>query len=333
MNTLKIMVIIIWIFLTGCISVSEPTKTLNDQEESQYLNNTVTQSNNTTEIQLSNTTGNHNITTSPNNTELSENNKITTWHYQLQNAKYHNLINLNVDLIVIDPDDANLTYEQLKNIKKNKIVLAYLSIGEAENYREYWKEDWRPGNPEFLDNENPEWEGNYKVKFWYPEWQKIILNRTQDLAHNYDGLYLDIVDAYEYYNDYPNVNSTKEMIEFVKKIKETGRKINPNFLIIPQNSPELYEYDEYQKIIDGIGIEDTWYDDDTPQDNKYTKDVIQYLEQIKNDGKIVLSIDYPTKKDYINGYYIKCKSHGFACTVSNRELNMDISKTIHQTTN
>lgn len=85
-----------------------------------------------------------------------------------------------------------------------RLLVCYLSIGEAEDYRYYWQPDWRRGRPEWLERENPDWEGNYKVRYWDPAWQRIIygdadsyLARIQ--AAGFDGVYLDIVDAFEYF--------------------------------------------------------------------------------------------------------------------------------------
>ncbi len=85
-----------------------------------------------------------------------------------------------------------------------RLVIAYLSIGEAEDYRYYWQSDWRPGDPGWLDHENPNWAGNYKVRYWDANWQAIIFgseNAYLDriLAAGFDGAYLDLVDAYEYF--------------------------------------------------------------------------------------------------------------------------------------
>lgn len=81
-----------------------------------------------------------------------------------------------------------------------------MSIGEAENYRYYWQKAWKLHRPKWLDRVNPDWAGNYKVRYWNPEWQKIIcgdgdsyLNRI--LAAGFDGVYLDIIDAFEYYEN------------------------------------------------------------------------------------------------------------------------------------
>ena len=83
-------------------------------------------------------------------------------------------------------------------------VICYMSVGEAETYRYYWKNAWNTDKPEWLEDENPYWPGNYKVKYWYDEWQEIIykgessfLDRIIDAG--FDGVYLDIIDAFEYF--------------------------------------------------------------------------------------------------------------------------------------
>ena len=54
--------------------------------------------------------------------------------------------------------------------------------------------------------ENPDWPGNYKVKYWNEEWQGLIY-KNQDsylnkiMAAGFDGVYLDIIDAFEYFED------------------------------------------------------------------------------------------------------------------------------------
>jgi len=244
-----------------------------------------------------------------------------SFHYQLQDAKYSDLKNLDVDLLIVD--DLNLKKSEILDLKNDsKMVLSYLSIGEAEDYRDYWQSNWRVGNPSFIDEENPDWEGNYKVKYWNVEWQNIILNRVEEIAlKEYDGVYLDIIDAYEYYAFMSSIHSAKEMVNFVKKIRDKGRQINPDFLIVPQNAPELYQYEEYRWIIDGFGKEDTWYDDNEVQDNDEREFALKYLDRAIGDGKFVLAIDYPTQEDKICNFYKNCEEHKFSCTISNRDLN------------
>lgn len=112
----------------------------------------------------------------------------------------------NYDLIIMDPwfseeilfENAETENLRMKANGGRRLVIAYLSIGEAENYRYYWQPDWKPGNPDWLCEENPDWPGNYTVKYWEPEWQTIIHESLdQVLAAGFDGVYLDIIDGYE----------------------------------------------------------------------------------------------------------------------------------------
>ncbi|MDR6302246.1 endo alpha-1,4 polygalactosaminidase [Mesonia maritima] len=118
----------------------------------------------------------------------------------------------NYDLLITDlffqaeTEFSSAEIEQLKQ-KANggkRLVIAYLSIGEAEDYRYYWKESWNRDFPDFIEAENPEWEGNFKVKYWEEEWQEIIYGNEEAylskiMNAGFQGVYLDIIDAYEYF--------------------------------------------------------------------------------------------------------------------------------------
>lgn len=88
----------------------------------------------------------------------------------------------------------------------SRMVVCYMSIGEAEDYRYYWQSSWSNNPPSWLSEENPDWEGNYKVKYWNSDWQSIIYGNQNAyldmiLAAGFDGVYLDIIDAFEYYEN------------------------------------------------------------------------------------------------------------------------------------
>jgi cysteinyl-tRNA synthetase len=121
------------------------------------------------------------------------------------------VMNTNYDILITDLffDGNALTTDEVLQLKKKsnggkRLVICYMSIGEAEDYRYYWNEDWKPGNPSFIEKENPEWKGNYIVRYWQPEWQSIIYGNDNSylkkiLDAGFDGTYLDIIDAYEYF--------------------------------------------------------------------------------------------------------------------------------------
>lgn len=119
----------------------------------------------------------------------------------------------NYDLIIMDKDfnEEEFTAEEVLSLKTKKnggtrLVIAYMSIGEAEDYRAYWKSDWKKKKtePKWLYRENKKWRGNYKVFYWMPEWKALIYGNESAyldkiIGANFDGTYLDIVDAYSYY--------------------------------------------------------------------------------------------------------------------------------------
>ena len=130
---------------------------------------------------------------------------VRSWGYWLQGADVQTLVYCAHDLLVIDysadgSDGTAYGPEQIAEVRDSgKRVLAYFSIGEAEDYRFYWGQTWQPGNPQFIGLENPEWEGNYKVKYWMEGWWESALKPYLDriITAGFDGVYLDIVDGFE----------------------------------------------------------------------------------------------------------------------------------------
>lgn len=117
----------------------------------------------------------------------------------------------NYDLLIMDCffNDVLFTSTEVSELKNKqnggqRLVISYMSIGEAEDYRYYWQSSWKIGNPSWIKNENPDWEGNYKVLYWDEGWQAIIFGNEQSylkkiLDAGFDGVYLDIIDAFEYF--------------------------------------------------------------------------------------------------------------------------------------
>ncbi len=118
------------------------------------------------------------------------------------------------DMLVIDlffNDGTALTTDDLAQLKTKhnggrRLVISYMSIGEAETYRYYWNKDWlkKDTRPVWLKTLNKRWAGNYKVEYWNPEWQAIIYGNENAyldkiLQAGFDGVYLDIIDGYEYF--------------------------------------------------------------------------------------------------------------------------------------
>jgi len=115
------------------------------------------------------------------------------------------------DLLIIDAffDGAPLSRSDVDRLRTrssggSRLVISYLSIGEAEDYRYFWDTDWEKDPPPWLDDENPDWGGNYKVRYWDGDWKDIIYGSGDSyldriIYAGFDGVYLDIIDAFEYY--------------------------------------------------------------------------------------------------------------------------------------
>ena len=205
---------------------------------------------------------------------------------------------------------------------QNKVLIAYLSIGEAENYRNYWQEDWKPGNPVFLDKENPNWKGNFKVKYWYSDWQKIVFDSLfKIIDKGYDGVYLDIVDAYDYFDDKGYADSRLNMVNLVIAISKYAKNQNKDFLIVPQNSEELIVENGYLNAIDGVGRESLWFLCDSLQDKDELAISLSYLNQIIEANKFVFAINYCQKEENIENFITLAQKYGFIPYIGPRELD------------
>lgn len=160
---------------------------------------------------------------------------VDSWGYQLQNVRSRLVAKDKFDVLVVDysrdgTEARAFSREAVARMRHRgsepeRIVLAYLSIGEAEAYRYYWQPSWTSaadktlssaglkgfrgapdGNsigvkdsniplakvtsvaPPWLAAENPTWRGNHLVRYWDPGWQNIIFGSP--------SAYLDkIIDA------------------------------------------------------------------------------------------------------------------------------------------
>lgn len=189
------------------------------------------------------------------------------------------------DMVVLDyipSERENVDYpvaevvDQLHEAHLPKLVLAYVDIGEAEDYRTYWQPGWRVGDPAWIAGDDPDgWEGNYPVAYWDERWQAIWLGDgsllDQIVGAGFDGVYLDWVEAYSEEHvialaERDGVDATAEMIHWVGDIAAFGRARRPGFLVVVQNAAELAEREEYLALIDAIAQEQVWFDGGTDND-------------------------------------------------------------------
>jgi cysteinyl-tRNA synthetase len=264
---------------------------------------------------------------------------VNDFTYWLQDIDLGALGASRFDLAIIDysrngGDEGRFTNGEIAALKDSpggpKIVLAYVSVGEAENYRWYWRRSWRPGNPSWLGPENPEWRGNYPVRFWNSDWQTIVFRYLDRLlAAGFDGAYLDKVDVYEeWLSERPTARA--DMAAFVKAIAAYCRGRDADFYIFPQNGHELIDEPGYAGYIDGLGSEDNYYDGDNPlpaSEREYRED---YLDKYVAAGKKVLVVDYCRQAGHVDDFYARAAARGYVpyCTV--RDLDRLIINPGHE---
>ncbi len=266
----------------------------------------------------------------------------TNWAYQLQNMDINAIAaNDSFQLMVSDyshdgTDGNKLTPTEVATVKNSgKLFISYISIGEAEDYRSYWQGSWSPGSPAWLDSVNPDWAGNYKVRYWDSAWQKIVYNYVDTIINQgFDGIYLDIIDAWYYWQSEVSVgrqipNADSLMIDFVLKIRNHVNSVTgtSHFIIMPQNGEDLIfqnnisptQKNQYYSAIDALGIEDVFFIGPNNEDNPFTPDYyrIQNLQLYQAQGKKIFNIEYLTQSAKIREYKDTARYYSFvpyACT-------------------
>ena len=285
------------------------------------------------------------------------------------------LASAEVDWLVLEPTiDTSIplyfTPAEVEQIRTGsactKKIVAYLSIGEAEDYRSYWDSSWvdASGNPipgvapAWLGPQNPDFAGNYKVRYWDPDWQALILgtiggpNQTpldRIVDQGFDGVYLDIIDAYDFWstsaggNELTRAEARQKMIEWVETISNYARvtRGDSGFLVFPQNAADIIRDDNdtldalstrYFDAISGIGIEDLYYNELAAQPAAETNYRIAQLDEYIAHGKTVLVTDYvidandqsaATNSARATDFIDRCRAAGYApyAALNDRDLN------------
>lgn len=247
-----------------------------------------------------------------------------SWGYQLQGVSA-GLLAPELDVLVVDyardgrhesalkPSDVARLRQ--RGASQPRIVLSYLSIGEAESYRFYWRPSWRQNPPPWLGAENATWRHNFAVQFWNAQWQNVIIKtkpttRLDELMERFwpaqkayldhiidagfDGVYLDRIDAYEGVTA-QRPTARADMIAFVRAISVYAKARRPGFLIVPQNAEELLDSEPYLAAIDGVAKEDLLFGlagDGVANDPEEVTASLSFLARVRAARKPVFVIEY-----------------------------------------
>ncbi|MBN2028083.1 MAG: endo alpha-1,4 polygalactosaminidase [Actinobacteria bacterium] len=307
--------------------------------------------------------------------------EVETWAYQLQGLSeagaVRELEESVYDMLVLEPtrtdwssDDRKFdTASMVETLKASaagdgehrKLVLAYLDIGEAEDWRWYWEwsRDWEPGAPsppdwpEFILAPDPDgWEGNYPVAYWEPAWKDIIIYGENMGSHadrdyrsamdeilrdGFDGVYLDWVEGYQYIPVAlealrQDLDPAQEMVDLIQEIGEYAHERDPDFLVVQQNAAALAsEAPEILGYIDAIAQEAIWYDGEAfdDWDDPEAADVavdpqltMEYLRDLDDYMEAGLPVfDCEYAVEYAAEAYTRSRDQGFIPYCTRRALS------------
>jgi cysteinyl-tRNA synthetase len=248
--------------------------------------------------------------------------EVKSWHYQLQDVDPSAIAKSSADMVVIDysSDDGPFTKAKVEQMKRKpdgsrRVVLAYMSIGEAESYRWYWPQR----SSAWLGPENPQWPGNYSVRFWHPAWQAIILEYTDRIvAAGFDGVYLDKVDEFE------DMGHQDEMVEFVNRIAVRATSRQADFMIVSQNGDALIPDPNFRRAIDAFAREDLFYGEGTDGERNNAgsiRESIRRLKMLAAEGKPVFVVEYPRNEDQAQTAWREIAEQDFIGLMARRELD------------
>lgn len=274
---------------------------------------------------------------------------VASWGYQLAGLDIATAVGAPYDLLVVDAttgigDGKPLTTADVKRLKqgpqgRQRLVVSYLSIGEAEDYRpDYFSDEYLSEDaPDWLLQENPQWKGNRIIRYCEEGWQRTILG-DEDGRNVYnsiepsplyrlielglDGVYLDRVDVYsEVGKICPDAE--RRMVAFVKRLAEHARKRNPDFVVILQNAEELLRHRDMIDTIDAIAKEDLYYGaDHTEAANSASTvaDTLANLRLARKAGRPVFFVDYIKDRSKIADARRRGEAEGYLAYFAPRDL-------------
>lgn len=273
-----------------------------------------------------------------------------SWGYQLSGLEPAIAGRSPYDLLVLDATTGHTAERPFradeiaalkhKSDGTRRLVVSYLSIGEAEDYRadyftaEYLTED----APDWLLGENPQWKGNRLIRFCEEGWQRTILGDdtgrnvynsvepaplTRLIELGLDGVYLDRVDVYqEVARACPD--AAKRMVRFVRRLAEQARSLKPDFIVILQNAEELLADDDMMSAIDAVAKEDLFYGVNHDQ-HANSRDEVQaslaLLRRAKAAGRPVFVVDYLRDRAKIADARRRIEAEGFVPYIGPRDLD------------
>src|ERR1700692_4276946 len=156
-----------------------------------------------------------------------------TADYVLQGVNPQQIATAPFDVQVVETTSDSgvaFTAAQVKQMESGgSQVLGYFSLGEAENFRDYFS----TLSKSIIGPQDPDWPGDYQVAFWTPEWKAVAEKAIdQMVAAGYNGIYFDVVDEYQQaWAKSQDPNAAQDMVNLVESLKRYATSKDPNFKV------------------------------------------------------------------------------------------------------
>jgi len=226
------------------------------------------------------------------------------------------------DMAILDPD----AHPSLTTLKGKVFLIAYISLGEAENYRFYWD---KIKDRSWVIGENPNWEGNYLVDIREKEWQELILNEVipRIIEDGFQGVMMDTLDTAETLESDDGGDfkgSYEAMVHLVKTIHEKY----PDLMLISNNGfsilKEIAPYLSGMLVEDIFGMPDFEANDYIRVPPEIRRQKVEILKPLQEQYQMpVFNIEYVAMRNKALARQYAEASHelGFVSYVAEKELS------------
>lgn len=224
-----------------------------------------------------------------------------------------------------DGGDGYFTADEVASLRDSgKTVYAYFTMGSIETYRPEYPD---VAETDMVLNQWGDWPDEYFVQYWDPRWWDLVMRPRLDqaAAAGFDGVYLDVPNAYEEIDLELVPGETRESLaqKMADLVIAVDAYAGDDLQILVQNSPELREFPGYVDAIDGIGIEELFFlATDEPCTEDWCAENLDNTRAIRDAGKLVLAVDYASEAANVAEACARYEEEGFAGAVAGVDLDV-----------
>jgi cysteinyl-tRNA synthetase len=247
-----------------------------------------------------------------------------TADYVLQGVDPAKIAKAPFDVQVVDTENDSgvpFTGAQVSVMKSGgSQVLGYFSLGEAENYRDYFS----TLSKSIIGPRDRDWPGDFHVAYWTPEWKAIAEKAIdQMISAGYNGVYFDVVD--EFYSSWAknhDPHAEQDMVNLVVSLKQYAVSKDPGFKVWVNGAEELLDHTNYVNAIDGMFKEEVYYTDSgKKQPAAETQYILENLQKAIDAGKPVVTVEYVSGAAKIADVHTQATHDGLGSYVGHLDLD------------